>query len=126
MASGLHPAHQNNLSRPILALEVTRSGTILGMRQINCSRQTALGISSSKAATPTSCNSSCVHHRTKRQVLCITENTSYSHESTYAGCPHDNVSCKLLRYMPVTYHPSMEGPVKKRNVHLRGDRVFDP
>lgn len=79
MASGLYPAHQNNLSGPILALEVMRWGTELG----TSSRQIALDISSPKAAKgsplsshPASCNLSCVHHMTKRQVLRMTENTS--------------------------------------------------
>lgn len=65
MASGLYSAHQNNSSSPILALEVMRWGTALGMRQINCSRQTVLGISSPKAAKGSSISSHPPNHVTQ-------------------------------------------------------------
>lgn len=68
------------------------------------------------------------HHIT-RAVSIYDCKTSTSYKRKYiwitqkqcAGCPHDNISCKLARWMPVTYHPS-----KERTVCLHGSEELDP
>lgn len=72
IGSGFYPAHQNNSSSPILALQVMRQDT-----EMNCSRClfTKHGQWIPALFPPLSCNLSCVHHMTKRQVLPIRDNT---------------------------------------------------